>query len=386
MKKNRLIDLRHRLHKNAEISGQENNTADIIISYLTTLNPDKIVTELGTGNGIAAVFDSAVQGPTIMIRGELDALPIKEENDIEYISARSGVSHVCGHDGHMTILCGLAEKLSKYKQRYQGKAIVLFQPAEETAAGAKDLMSDEHFHQLEADFIIGFHNIPGFQLGTLLVKKDVFSVASQGLIIRLYGQTSHAGDPEKGKNPMNSLIKIVQSIQKISELYHSNYPQTFITIIHLKLGKVAFGTNPGEAILMATLRSSKDEVMEKMSSEIIRMVEQTMSNYDIDWCHEWVEIFPALVNSEENLADVIYAANELKLPVRELVNPFSWSEDFSYFQQKYPSVFFGIGSGIHQPALHHNSYDFPDDLIPIGLDLCFEIICQSSKRPKEWFK
>ena len=113
MKKNRLIDLRHRLHKNAEISGQENNTADIIISYLTTLNPDKIVTELGTGNGIAAVFDSAVQGPTIMIRGELDALPIKEENDIEYISARSGVSHVCGHDGHMTILCGLAEKLSK---------------------------------------------------------------------------------------------------------------------------------------------------------------------------------------------------------------------------------------------------------------------------------
>lgn len=379
----RLIDLRHILHKYAEVSGQEKKTSDTIISCLNDFSPTEIVTNLGNGFGIAAVFESGKTGPTIMIRAELDALPIKEEEDRPYRSLQPGTSHKCGHDGHMTILCGVAEKLDLLKDKYDGRVILLFQPSEETAAGAKNLMEDINFHKLQPNFIIGFHNIPGFPLGTVLVRKDEFAVASQGLIIRLHGQTSHAGNPEMGKNPLNPLLKIVKSIQKISQLFQAQDPFSFITIIHLNLGEIAFGTSPGEATFMATFRSSNDATMKQMSAKALESISEIISNHDITWEHEWVEIFPALINKGTGLSEIINSAKELKLSLEEMPNPFSWSEDFSYYQQRYPTVFFGIGSGRQQPPLHHKAYDFPDELIKIGMDLCFEILCRCTKQSWE---
>lgn len=380
MREDGLIELRHMLHKYAEVSGDEKKTSNIIISYLKEFDPTKIVTNLGKGFGVAAVFESGSPGPTIMIRAELDALPINEEINQPYRSLTKGVSHKCGHDGHMTILCGVAKKLDSLKKKYNGKVVLLFQPSEETATGARDLMDDEHFHKLNPDLIIGFHNIPNYPLGMVLVRKDVFSIASQGLIVRLYGQTSHAGNPELGKNPMDALLDIVETTKEISKSFQTTDPFSFITIIHLNLGEIAFGTSPGEATFMATFRSSSDKTMNQMSKRVLESISKVMTRYDIKWEHNWVEIFPSLINRGSGISEIISSAKNLMMPIIELSNPFSWSEDFSYYQQRYTTVFFGIGSGEQQPSLHYKSYDFPDELLNQGVDLCFEILCTCSKQ------
>ncbi|MDG6228516.1 MAG: amidohydrolase [Candidatus Thermoplasmatota archaeon] len=380
MKLDELIKLRRLLHRYAELSGNEKHTSEIITAQLVKNDPTDIITNLAGGYGVAAVFDSGTSGPTLMIRAELDALPIEERLPKPYKSITQNVSHVCGHDGHMAILIGVSEKLTTNRDRYNGKVIVLFQPAEETAAGAKQLMNDTRFQAFRPDLIIGFHNIPGFSLGEVLIKNKVFSVASKGLIIRLHGETTHAGTPEKGKNPTNALIEVLQIIQHISEEYQQKDTRSFITVIHVNLGEVAFGTSPGDAVVMATLRSPEDSRMEQMSSEILTKTQGIVSTYELKWEHEWVEVFPAVKNDEQGNQEIIKASTEIGVPITYLSEPFRWSEDFSYYQEQYRSVFFGIGSGIHQPSLHTEIYDFPDELIPLATDLCFQILCNCSKR------
>jgi len=380
MKLDELIELRHLLHRSAELSGNEKHTSEIIISQLEKNNPTSIITNLAEGYGVAAVFDSRTSGPTLMIRAELDAVPIEERSPKLYKSVTQNVSHVCGHDGHMAILIGVSKKLTTLKDRYKGKVIILFQPAEETAAGAKQLMSDTKFHNFRPDLIIGFHNIPGFPLGTVLIKNQVFSVASKGIIIRLHGETTHAGTPNNGKNPTNALIELLSIIQHTSDNFQKKDNQSFITIIHVKLGEIAFGTSPSDAVVMATLRSPDDRIIEQMSSEVLSKTLVIVSKYALKWEHDTVEVFPAVRNDEQGNQEIIKASQEIGLPLIHLSEPFTWSEDFSYYQQQYRSVFFGIGSGIQQPSLHSNIYDFPDELISLATDLCFQILCNCSKR------
>lgn len=380
MRLEELIKLRHLLHRYAELSENEKHTSEIITAQLKKNDLTDIITNLAEGYGVLAVFDSGTSGPTLMIRAELDALPIQEQSPKPYKSITHNVSHVCGHDGHMAILVGVSEKLHSYKDRYNGKVIVLFQPAEETAAGAKQLIRDTRFQALRPDIIIGFHNIPGFPLGSVLVRNQVFAVASKGIIIRLHGETTHAGTPETGKNPTNALIELLQMIQYTSEEYQQKDNHSFITVIHVNLGEIAFGTSPGDAVVMATLRSSDDTLIEQMSSEVLTKISGIVTTYGLKWEYEWVEVFPAVRNDEQGNQEIIKASNEIGLPLIFLSEPCSWSEDFSYYQEQYRSVFFGIGSGIQQPSLHTNMYDFPDELIPLAIDLCFQILCNCSKR------
>jgi amidohydrolase len=134
-----LIKFRHELHRHPEVSGQEQQTAERIKNYLLPLQPDELLTDVG-GHGIVATFDSGKSGPTLLFRAELDALPIQEINTFEYGSSVAGVSHKCGHDGHTTTLCGLAESLAKNRPQ-RGKVHLLFQPAEETSIGAAAVLS-----------------------------------------------------------------------------------------------------------------------------------------------------------------------------------------------------------------------------------------------------
>jgi amidohydrolase len=187
-----LSKTRRTLHSIAELSEHEKKTSEFILSYLKRCNPTTILENVG-GHGILCVFDSKQDGPNIVFRAELDALPIQEHTKKSYMSFHPGVSHSCGHDGHMSILLGLAQYLSKKPDDIRGKIILLFQPAEETAVGAKKVMDDDRFHALRPTHVFGLHNIPLFPLGSILVTHDVFASASEGLIIRIHGISRHAG-------------------------------------------------------------------------------------------------------------------------------------------------------------------------------------------------
>ncbi len=167
-----LIKLRKDLHCNPELSGKEKNTSAKIKNFISQFNPDEVISNIG-GNGIAFIFKGKEEGKTILFRSELDALPISEQNDFEYKSSVENVSHKCGHDGHMTILSGLASLL-KNKKPDRGKVVLLFQPAEETGEGAAKVLEDKKFEQINPDYVFALHNLPGYPAGSVVIKNGNF--------------------------------------------------------------------------------------------------------------------------------------------------------------------------------------------------------------------
>lgn len=372
-----LKQIRQDLHEQPELSGEEENTSKKIKDYLKSCDPDELV---NIGNyGIVAVFDTGKSGPNVLFRCELDGLPIREDNSFPYVSKNPGVAHSCGHDGHMTIMLGVAEKISSLKERFRGKIYLLFQPAEETAEGAKVVAGSSFFRSIDLDYVFGLHNLPGFQESSVIIRKDVFAATSKGLIVRLKGKSSHAGEPQNGNNPVFAMTEIVKGLEDIYQKTRSEEDLSLITIIHMKLGDVAFGTNPGEGVVMATFRSTSEGKMDYMSKEALSLVHKTSSDNDLRYEVEWVEVFPILNNDDKCVEIVQRSAEKNGLKIVNVDKPFSWTEDFSYYTQKYKGAFFGLGAGVDHPQLHNSDYDFPDEIVEGGIDVFVGILCEISK-------
>ncbi len=183
-----LLNLRRSIHSEPELAGSEAGTASKIEKFISAYTPDETIKNLG-GNGMAFVFKGESEGPSVLFRAELDALPINEINNFEYKSRFKDKGHKCGHDGHMTVLVGFAQRIAS-SRKYKGKVILLFQPAEETGEGAERVLNDENFSKLKPDYVFAFHNLPGFKLGSVIIRDGSFASASKGMIIKLTGKTS----------------------------------------------------------------------------------------------------------------------------------------------------------------------------------------------------
>jgi len=370
-----LVKLRKKLHHFPELSGNEGETAMLIKKYITSFQPDDIIENLG-GFGIAFVYRSFLEGPTVLFRCELDALPIDEINQLSYRSTKNGISHKCGHDGHMAIICGLAETISKNPPE-TGKVVLLFQPAEETGQGAKQVLEDPKFKKIKPDYVFALHNLPGYPTNHIVVKDNIFSSASIGLIVRLKGKTSHASEPEKGHSPAFLLAAILKKVEKYSLPGIDPSRVKLITPVYTRLGEKAFGTNPGYAEMMFTIRATHTRDITNLKKFILRSIEKSMDQIDPEHKlfmeYEWVEEFPNSVNDSICNNIVLKAAKQAQLSSKKLLFPFRWSEDFGHFLKIYPGALFGLGSGLKQPALHNPDYDFPDELIEAGVSIFYNI-------------
>lgn len=362
-----LISLRHQLHQHPELSGQEYHTPEIILDFLSDHKPDKVIRKLG-GHGMALVYESGKPGPAVMFRCELDALPIQETNNFEHRSRKEGVSHKCGHDGHMTIVTGLAQVLAENRP-VKGKVILLYQPAEETGEGAAAILKDPLFKKIIPDYVIGVHNLPGFRKGAAVIKPGVFASASTGMIIQLQGATSHAAEPEHGKSPALALAAIIQGLTALPKQENSYNGLVLVTVVHALLGEIAFGTTPGYAELRATLRGYEERDLKKMCQKAIDLVKDQAKKYDLKATIRWTEEFPETRNDAELTGAVRHAALQADVAVAETDKPFRWSEDFGAFGKEFPICFFGLGAGEDSRELHHEDYDFPDDIISNGVRL-----------------
>jgi len=368
-----LVALRRELHRRPELAGGEAETARTIAEALQRFEPTRVITGLG-GHGVAGVFDSGEDGPTVMLRAELDALPIAETNDLDYRSRTPGVGHKCGHDGHMTILVGVAAGVTEMRPRLKGRVILLFQPAEETARGAKAVLEDGKFSRIKPDCIFGLHNLPGFPEGAVILRRGEFASASRGLIVRLSGRTSHAGEPHHGKSPVLAVTSLIHALMDLPRRCSPLERAALVTIIHARLGEVAFGTSPGYAEVMATLRSHRDEEMESMARLAEELVAGVAQTHGLGYETEWVEEFPAVRNHDACVDVVERAAQKKGVEIVRPEFPFSWTEDFSYYLRSCDGAFFGLGAGEGHPQLHSPDYDFPDGIIPRGVEVFCEIL------------
>ncbi len=353
-----IIQLRHKLHQNPALSGMETETADRIVHFFEPLAPDMILRNLGR-TGVAIVFSGTQPGATVLLRAELDALPIQESNHMSYRSLHQGVAHKCGHDGHMAILAAIGRKLAAVRPT-RGRVVLLFQPAEENGTGAEAVVRDPRFVEIAPDFVFALHNIPGFPLGQVVIRNGSFSSASRGISIRLNGATAHAAQPETGRSPAQALAKIIETLSNLPPGTAAAGEVAFITVVGAQLGEKAFGTAPGQAEIWATLRSETDASMAAIIAYTEKVVQNTATAFNLDYSFDYSDIFPATVNSS-SANEIIRLAAEG--PVLEIERPFRWSEDFGHFTAIAEGALFGIGAGVEIPELHNSDYDFPDELI-----------------------
>lgn len=365
-----MIDLgafRRDLHAHPEISGEEKKTAKRVLTVLNELKPDELLTEV-SGTGILATFGTDEQGPQVMVRCELDALPIQEVNDFAYTSTSKGVSHKCGHDGHMAILTGLAEKLSA-KRPAKGRVHLMYQPAEENGAGAAAVLKDPRMKDKHFDLVLALHNLPGYPLGSVVVRKGAFTASVNSMVIAFQGRTSHAAEPENGKNPALAVAELLTGALALQHNVPTEDGLRVVTVVHVNLGSEDYGISAGSAEVHLTVRCWTDAELEQLQQDIEDLSRKLAKKHglgvDIRYC------FTFKANQNDDAAAEL-VANAVRSTGHELIardHPFKWGEDFGLFTAEYKGCMFGLGSGEDMPALHNPDYDFPDALIPHGVEL-----------------
>lgn len=369
-----LIKLRHELHAHPELSSREHQTAGRIAARLKKCQPDTLLEGIG-GTGVIAVYNGQEAGPTLVLRCELDALPIPEPDELQigYGSESPGVSHKCGHDGHMATLCGVAEHLGLNRPR-QGKVCLLFQPAEETGEGAPSVISDPRFRALEPDYVFGFHNLPKQPLHSICIRKGVFASASVGLRVEISGETSHSSYPEDGKSPVPAMIALLQQLPEAPVTIDAGSGLVRLTLTHGRIGEreLNFGIAPGIAEVACILRAHEQDDLENLKDASVKLINEVCSEFEV--ALSWHEEFPSTRNHEESVAVLENAIETAGLSAKTLDVPQLWSEDFGHYLMHYNGAFFGLGSGLDQPQLHHQDYDFPDEIIESGIKIWLGLI------------
>lgn len=359
-----LTEFRRELHRHPEVSGEEVETASKITAALRQMLPTRILTGLG-GHGVAAIFDSGKAGPTVLFRAELDALPIEELNNIAWSSQAQGKSHVCGHDGHMTMLLALGRLISRQPVA-KGRVILMFQPAEEDGSGAKAVVADPAYQEIQADWAFAIHIEPGRPFGYVSTCEGLINCASLGLKIKFTGKTAHAADPEDGVSPAQAIATLIPALVSLGQGASLDENFRLLTITHVKIGEPTFGVAPGEGEVFATLRTTGDASLESLETKArtraITIAEEFGLSVDFEVCDH----FAASVNDPDAYKVAAMAMKAIGIPYGDAGVPMRASEDFGVFGWDAKAAMLCLGPGEDYAALHNPDYDFPDDLIPIG--------------------
>lgn len=367
-----LINLRKELHSLPELSNKEIETARTIKEFVSVFAPDQIIENVG-GNGLIFIFKGIEPGPNLLFRCDMDALPIHEINTFNYRSNKENISHKCGHDGHMAIVAGLAKSLNNQKHQ-KGQVILLFQPAEETGEGALKVLADQQFQKLEIDYVFAIHNLPGYKMHQVIVKEGIFNASVTTMLIKLYGKTAHAAEPEQGINPSFAFAEFIQEFNKYMVNDPKNEDFVVITPVFTNIGALAYGTSAGEGESHFTIRCWSQQQMIQLKKTLVKLSETIANKHNLKLTINWAEDFQSNQNDNEAIQFVRNAAKQNGFDILEKKEPFKWGEDFGIFTQSYKGVMFGLGAGERTPFLHNPDYDFPDEIIDTGIKMFRSII------------
>lgn len=359
-----LVAWRRALHRRPELSGQEAETARSVAEALAMTGPDRIIEDLG-GHGIAAVYEGRGAGPTVLFRAELDGLPIEEIADISHRSRTPGRGHLCGHDGHMATLVGLARGLGR-RRPGRGRAVLLFQPAEETGAGAAAVMADRRYAEIAPEWAFALHNLPGLPLGSVALDAGPVNCASRGMRITLGGKTAHASMPEHGISPMAAVASLMPALAALGPGGPLDERFALATVVHARMGEPAFGVAPGHAEIWVTLRTMTDAGMAELCARAEELTCDRAAGEGLGVAIGYEDVFAHCENHPEAVERLRHALDAEAVPHDRGDLPMRASEDFGRFGRDARSAMFFLGAGESHPSLHNPDYDFPDELIGIG--------------------
>ena len=355
-----ITDLRHTLHRHAELSGAEHKTKAILKDFLRE-HTDFSVTDRGAWFYAFRGAAAPAAKPPIAFRTDMDALPIPETCSLPYASEDPSVSHRCGHDGHCAALCGLA--LSLTGQPLSRDVYLIFQHAEETGVGARvcaELLSEKGIREIYA-----FHNLNGYPLGQVVFRPGQTQPASVGRTVCFTGVPAHASAPEHGKSPARAAAELCLYTDKL--LFQPHRGMLLATVVHLNVGKKDFGVVPYKGELSFTERAEYEDELEALDRAFCEKARQLAAWNGLTVSFSESDRFPATVNDDSCISRVVNAAVEVTgVQALDMEEMWRASEDFGWYTKQCPGAIFYIGTGEDSPALHTEAYDFPDAILPVA--------------------
>lgn len=384
--------VRRDIHAHPELCFEEVRTAEVVAAKLTEWG---IPVHRGMGTtgvvGIVHGRDGGACGRAIGLRADMDALPMQEHNQFAHASQHAGKMHACGHDGHTAMLLAAAQHFSKHRN-FDGTVYLIFQPAEEGGGGAREMIKDGLFEQFPVEAVFGMHNWPGLPVGSFAASAGPVMASSNEFHIVIRGKGSHAALPHNGIDPVPVACQMVQAFQTIITRNKKPVDAGVISVTMIHTGE-ATNVVPDSCEIQGTVRTFTYEVLDMIERRMQEIAEHTCAAFGATCEFQFHRNYPPTINHPAETAFVREVLTGIVGADQVLVQePTMGAEDFAYMLQARPGcyIFIANGEGAHREighgggpcTLHNPSYDFNDDLIPLGATYWVRLAEQWLSQPR----
>ena len=379
-----LTAFRRDLHAHPELGFEEVYTGARVKESLQVCGVDAIHTGIGKTGLVATIKGRGGQSTRMIgLRADMDALPMTELNDFAWKSARSGLMHGCGHDGHTAMLVGAARYLAETRN-FDGTAVLIFQPGEEGYAGARVMIEDGLFDRFPVDAVYGMHNWPALRPGTVGLNAGPMMASADRVTIEITGRGGHGAHPYQSVDPVLVAAHTITAIQSIVSRNVRAIDSAVISICAMQAGDLgAMSVTPGKATLVGTVRTFSTAVQDLVERRLNELCQAVATAFGASAVVHYERIYPATINTPQETLFAARVAEGLvgiDHVVRDL-EPSMGSEDFSFMLQVKPGAYMRIGQGAENGlgtcVLHNTRYDFNDDILPLGAALHASLVEQS---------
>lgn len=371
-----VIRWRRHLHKYPELSGQEKATAEYIAARLEEFG---IQVQRFSGHyGLIGIIKGAKPGRIIALRADMDALPITEESGLEFASVHDGVMHACGHDCHMAILLGAAAVLVRGRMNLRGTVKLVFQPSEEASpdGGSRLMMADGSLDDVEA--IYGLHVWPQLNTGEIALRSGYFLAASDRFRIKLFGQSAHAAQPHCG---IDAIAMAADTVQRLNTMMarETNPLETATLSIGVIKGGERYNVMPSQSEIEGTVRTLGEATRRSVPEMMDRLLKGITTGYGGRYELMYLQGYPAVKNDVAEAVRLADAAGQVlgAGKVHADVEPSMIAEDFAYYQQQMPGVFFFLGChGDSDAGLHNSRLNVNEDALTVGIKVFLAVVAK----------
>ena len=365
---------RRDFHENPELLYDTHRTSKIVKEKLTSFGCDQVITGLGRTGVVGVIHGrSNSNGKTIGLRADMDALPIKEITNLEYSSKKDGMMHACGHDGHTAMLLGAAKYLSETRN-FDGKVVVIFQPAEEGGAGAKEMCEDGLMSDFDISEVYGMHNAPGLPVGQFNIRSGAFFAAADQFTVNIQGKGGHAARPQETIDPTIVGAHILIALQSVASRNTDPLKSLVVSVTSFRTESDSYNVIPQTVQLKGTVRTLSKDVRDMAQEKITQLIKNTSLAFGANVELDYDRGYPVMINSDLETSHMIKAAKNVAgdKNVDDNASQVMGAEDFSYMLEERPGAYIRVGNG-NTASLHHPNYDFNDESIPFGTSFWVEL-------------
>ncbi|MDA1117893.1 MAG: M20 family metallopeptidase [Proteobacteria bacterium] len=364
-----LVHIRRDIHANPELGFEETRTSQIVADKLTEWGIE-VHRGLAKTGVVGVIKGRKNSGRAIGLRADMDCLPMHETGNVAHRSKVAGRMHACGHDGHTTMLLGAARYLAQ-SRNFDGTVNLIFQPAEEGGGGGRVMVEEGLFKRFPVDAVYALHNWPGLPLGKMAVRAGPMMAATDEIKIKVSGRGGHAALPHLAADPVVAAAHIITALQTVASRNANPVDALVVSVCSMQTSQVgAFNVIPGHVELIGTVRSFSPEIRELAEKRIKEITVSVAQGLGASAEVEYRRGYPATVNTQRE-AEFAARVGERVFGKGNVVTdgePTMGGEDFSYMLQARPGAYVFLGQGGAQLGctLHNPSYDFNDEVIPLG--------------------